>query len=150
MVRLTYLSPRFRTPIYAHLLDLTITAALITLAGIFYGTSTALYGATVGALMYFMAVGIGAALIGVGKRLSMGRGLRATLTVSSALTTAVMAYLTYQFLAYPSTWGGNWLAYSVVASAVVPSIVAHTVSRIVNIRRYGIDIATTYTETPPE
>ena len=80
----------------------------------------------------------------------MGRGLRATLTVSGALTTAVMAYLTYQFLAYPSIWGGNWLAYSVVASAVVPSIVAHTVSRIVNIRRYGIDIATTYTEIPPE
>jgi len=31
-----------------------------------------------------------------------------------------------------------------------PGIVAHTVSRIVNIRRYGIDIATTYTEIPPE
>ena len=58
MVRLTYLSSRFRTPIYAHLLDLTIMAVLITLAGIFYGTSTALYGATVGALMYFMAVAL--------------------------------------------------------------------------------------------
>jgi amino acid transporter len=147
---LTHLSPRFGSPIYAHLIDLAVTVTLITLAGVFYGTFTALYGATVGALMYFMAVGIGAVLIGVGKRLSMGRGLRATLTVSGALTTAVMAYLTYQFLAYPSIWGGNWLAYGVVAGAVVLGIVAYTVSRIVNIRRYGIDIAITYTEIPPE
>jgi hypothetical protein len=61
-----------------------------------------------------------------------------------------MAYLTYQFLAYPSIWGGNWLAYGVVAGAVVLGIVAYTVSRIVNIRRYGIDIAIAYTEIPPE
>jgi hypothetical protein len=42
-----YLSPRFGTPIYAHLTDLAITAALIAAAGILYQTFTALYGAVV-------------------------------------------------------------------------------------------------------
>jgi hypothetical protein len=78
------------------------------------------------------------------------RMLGKALAAAGLAQAAVMAYLTYQFLAYPSIWGGNWLAYGVVAGAVVLGIVAYTISRIVNIRRYGIDIIITYTEIPPE
>jgi len=140
---LAYLSPRFRTPIYAHLLDLTITAVLITLAGIFYGTFTALYGAVVEAIVYYMAVGIASAVMGV-------RMLGKALATAGLAQAAVMAYLTYQFLAYPSIWGGNWLAYGVEIFAVALGIAIYLITRSINIKKYGIDIAITYTEIPPE
>ncbi|MFP3311632.1 MAG: APC family permease, partial [Caldivirga sp.] len=140
---LAYLSPRFRTPIYAHLLDLTITAALIALAGVFYGTFTALYGAVVEAIIYYMFIGIASAVMGV-------RMLGKALAAAGLAQAAVMAYLTYQFLAYPSIWGGNWLAYGVEIFAVALGIAIYLIARSINIKRYGIDIAITYTEIPPE
>ncbi|WP_291999659.1 amino acid permease, partial [Caldivirga sp.] len=147
-----YLSPRFGSPVYAHLFDLAITSILITLAGVFYGTFTALYGAVVEALLYYMAVGIAAVVIGV-----KGAGIiglrnpsRVTLAISGMLFAAVMGFLTYQFLEYPSIWGGNWLAYGVEAAAVIVGIVLYVTVRLLHKRRLGIDIAATYMEIPPE
>ncbi|ABW00871.1 APC family permease [Caldivirga maquilingensis] len=149
---LTYLSPRFGSPIYAHLLDLTITSILITLAGVFYGTFTALYGAVVEALLYYMAIGAAAVVIGIkgAGLMSLSKPGKAALAVSGMLQAAVMGFLTYQFLEYPSIWGGNPLAYGVEAAAVLIGIVLYFVSRELNRRRLGIDIALTYTEIPPE
>ncbi|MGC8570855.1 MAG: APC family permease [Caldivirga sp.] len=147
-----YLSPRFGSPVYAHLFDLAITSILITLAGVFYGTFTALYGAVVEALLYYMAVGIAAVVIGI-----KGAGIiglrnpsRVTLAISGMLFAAVMGFLTYQFLEYPSIWGGNWLAYGVEAAAVIIGIALYVTVRLLHKRRLGIDIAATYMEIPPE
>ncbi|MGC9179836.1 MAG: APC family permease [Vulcanisaeta sp.] len=147
-----YLSPRLGTPVYAHLLDLAITATLITLTGVYYGTFTALYGATIGALVYFLAVGAATLIMGARVSLSfrVGKSTRVILLIAGALQMAVMIYLTYQFIKYPNLWGGNWLAYGVVVGSILLGTTAFLVSRHVNKRRYGIDIAATYTEIPPE
>jgi hypothetical protein len=147
-----YLSPRFGTPIYAHLTDLAITAALIAAAGILYQTFTALYGAVVEAIIYYMVVGIAAIIIATLRYSSfnMGNRVRALLALFGALMASVMAYLTYEFLAYPQIWGGNWLAYGVELGAVILGVLTYLVSRYINLRRYGIDISAVYTEIPPE
>ncbi len=147
-----YLSPRFGTPIYAHLFDLAVTAALIAAAGFLYQTFTALYGAVVEAIIYYMAVGIAAVLIATIRYSSfnLSNVSRALLIIFGMLMASVMAYLTYEFLAYPQIWGGNWLAYGVEIGAVVLGMVIYVVSRHINLRKYGIDIAVTYTEIPPE
>jgi len=147
-----YLSPRFGTPIYAHLTDLAITAALIAAAGILYQTFTALYGAVVEAIIYYMVVGIAATIIATLRYSSfnMGNRVRALLALFGALMAGVMAYLTYEFLAYPQIWGGNWLAYGVELGAVILGVLTYLVSRYINLRRYGIDISAVYTEIPPE
>ena len=145
-----YLSPRFGTPVYAHLFDLGVSSVLIIAVGLFYGTFTALYGATVGALLYFMAVGAAAVLIGIRNSLKISNTSRIILAVAGSLTIIVMAYLTYQFLEYPSIWGGNWLAYGVVIGAILLGIALYVSSSYINRRRYGIDISMIYTEIPPE
>ncbi len=101
-----YLSPRFGTPIYAHLFDLVITAALVAAAGFLYSTFTALYGAVVEAIIYYMVVGIAAIIIATLRyaSFSISNRSRIILTIFGALMAGVMAYLTYEFLAYPQIW----------------------------------------------
>ncbi len=147
-----YVSPRFGTPIYAHTFDLVVTAVLIAAAGFLYNTFTALYGAVVEAIIYYMVVGIAAIIIATLRYSSfnMGSRSRAILTIFGVLMVGVMAYITYEFLAYPQIWGGNWLAYGVELGAVILGIVVYLLSRYVNLRKYGIDISVAYTEIPPE
>jgi hypothetical protein len=90
-----------------------------------------------------MFIGIASAVMGV-------RMLGKALATAGLAQAAVMAYLTYQFLAYPSIWGGNWLAYGVEIFAVALGIAIYLITRSINIKRHGIDIAITYTEIPPE
>ncbi|WP_428084902.1 APC family permease [Caldivirga sp.] len=146
----TYLSPRFGSPVYAHLFDLGVSSALIVAVGLFYGTFTALYGATVGALLYFMAVGAAAVVVGARNTIGISNAARVTLMIAGSLTIVVMTYLTYEFIMYPSIWGGNWLAYGVVAAAILLGIALYATSRYVNMKRYGIDISMAYAEIPPE
>ncbi|MGC8543113.1 MAG: APC family permease, partial [Vulcanisaeta sp.] len=147
-----YLSPRFGTPIYAHLFDLTVTAVLVAAAGFLYQTFTAFYGAVVEAIIYYMMVGIAAVLIATLRysSLSLSDKSRALLAVSGAVMAGIMAYLTYEFLAYPQIWGGNWLAYGVETGAVVLGIAIYLTSRYVNLKKYSIDISVAYAEIPPE
>lgn len=144
-----YLSPRFGTPIYAHLTDLAITAALIIATGLLYQTFTALYGTEVGPLTYLALVGIAAVIIAM-RRSELSTRARVALTVSGVLQFLVFLYLDYEFLAYPQIWGGNLLAYGVILGAFVLGVVAYVVSRSINLRRYGIDISMAYAEIPPE
>ncbi|WP_052290676.1 hypothetical protein [Caldivirga maquilingensis] len=120
------------------------------MVGLFYGTFTALYGAAVAALLYFMAVGAAAVIMSVKNSLKISNTVRVALVITGSLTIAVMTYLTYQFLEYPSIWGGNPLAYGVVIGAILLGITLYATSSYINRRRYGIDISITYTEIPPE
>ena len=63
--RLAYVSPRFASPVIAHLLDLVITVALIGLASFLYGTISSLYGAVVAAMIYFAFVGLAAVIYAI-------------------------------------------------------------------------------------
>lgn len=61
----------------------------------------------------------------------------------------VFAYITYQFLAYPSVWGGNTFAYSYVAISFVLGMAIYLGSNMYHSRR-DIDITLAYKEIPPE
>ncbi|MFB6470398.1 MAG: APC family permease, partial [Vulcanisaeta sp. AZ3] len=146
------LHPKLGTPIHAHTIDLIITAALISAAGFLYGTFSALYGAVVEAIIYYMFVGIAAITLATIRysQFHISNKSRILLSLFGTLMVGVMAYLTYEFLAYPQIWGGNWLAYGVELGAVILGIITYLVSRYLNIRKYGIDISAAYTEIPPE
>ncbi|MGC9153674.1 MAG: APC family permease [Vulcanisaeta sp.] len=145
-----YLSPRFGTPIYAHLFDLAGTSVLIVAAGLLYGTFTALYGTEVGPLTYLALVGAAAVIIALRRSKELSSKVKAALIVSGILQFLVFLYLDYEFLAYPQIWGGNWLAYGVILGAFALGIVAYLVARSIYLRRYGIDISVAYVEIPPE
>ncbi len=145
-----YVSPRFGTPIYAHVTDLAITAMLIALTGIFYGTFTALYGTEVGPLTYLALVGVAAVLIALRKNNELSGEVRTALVVSGILQFLVFVFLDYEFLAYPQIWGGNWLAYGVELGAVILGIAAYVIARSIYLKRFGIDISVAYVEIPPE
>ena len=114
--RLAYVSPRFASPVAAHILDLVVTVALIGLASFLYGTISSLYGAVVAAMIYFAFVGLAAVVYAVrhekdGKRLILG--------VAGVLQVLVFGYLTYEFFAYHQVWGGNPLAYGYIIATLV-------------------------------
>ena len=145
----SYVSPRLRSPVYAHLFDLAITAILIAAAEALYNTFSSLYGAVVEALIYFALVGAAAAIAAILNRIKLSKGVRVTLAVASILMVGVMGYISYQFLEYPSIWGGNWLAYGVEIAAVLVGVAIYFVAKHINSRK-GLDISLIFMEIPPE
>ncbi len=145
----SYVSPRLRSPVYAHLFDLAITAALIAAAEALYNTFSSLYGAVVEALIYFALVGAAAAVAAILNRVKLDKGVRVTLAVASILMVGVMGYISYQFLEYPSIWGGNWLAYGVEVGAVLVGIAVYFIAKYINLKK-GLDISLIFMEIPPE
>jgi len=144
--KLAYVSPRFGSPVNAHLLDLAITVALIALATFIYGPFSSLYGAVVASMIYFAFIGIAAAAYGLRYEKATSKG---TLVLFGALTALVFAYITYQFLAYPAIWGGNALAYGYVALSFIAGIIVYFVDKRRNLKK-GINIDLAFKEIPPE
>ncbi len=144
--KLAYVSPRFGSPVNAHLLDLAITVVLIALATFIYGPFSSLYGAVVASMIYFAFVGIAAAVYGLRYEKSTSKG---ALTIFGILTTLVFAYITYQFLAYPSVWGGNPLAYGYVVVSFIAGIAMYYISKKRNLKK-GVNIDLAFKEIPPE
>jgi amino acid transporter len=144
--KISYVSPRFASPVIAHVLDLVVTVLLIGLASFLYGTISSLYGAVVAAMIYFAFVGVAAILYS----LRHERGSRkSVLLIAGLLQAIVFAYLAYEFFAYPSVWGGNPLAYGYVATTFVAGSAIYFVSKRRHARR-GIDISLSFKEIPPE
>jgi len=153
--RMSYVSPRFRSPIIAHLIDLIITIALIGLASYFYGGLSALLAGVVAAMIYFIFVGLAGAVYGVRKEKG---GSRITLVVSGILMALVFMYITYQFFANPTIWGtattsfgipGYDFVYLYVLGSFVAGVVIYLASRRYHLKK-GIDISLAYKEIPPE
>ncbi|MCL5788518.1 MAG: APC family permease [Candidatus Marsarchaeota archaeon] len=144
--KMAYVSSKTGSPVAAHLLDLTITLCLIGGASLFYGTLTSLYGAIVASMIYFVFVGLSAALYGHRRK---GERSSRVLQTCGVLTAAVFVFLTYEFLANPGVWGGNPLAYGYVAGSALLGAAIYVVSKRLNLRK-GIDISYAYREIPPE
>ncbi len=145
--RLAYVSPKYGSPVAAHLLDLVITIALIGLASFLYRTIMSLYGAIVASMIYFAFVGLAAIVYAV-RREPPGTA-RSALMIAGLLQILVFAYLTYEFFAYPDVWGGNLLAYGYVAATFVAGIIIYVVSRKRHATR-GLDLSLAFKEIPPE
>lgn len=137
---------RYGSPVTAHLLDLFVSVLLIALAAFLYGTLSSLYGAVMASMIYFAFVGLAAVIYGLKKE----RGIsKAMLTIAGGLQTLVFIYLTYEFLAYPTIWGGNPLAYGYVIGTFILGIVIYAYRKIAS-SKDGFDFNLTFKEIPPE
>ncbi|MDG6926118.1 MAG: APC family permease [Nitrososphaerota archaeon] len=144
--RFAYVSERWNSPVFAHLFDLVVTVSLIALAAFVYGTISSLYGAVLAAMVYFLFVGVGAAVYGLRRE----RGsARVVLAVAGSLMGAAFLYLTYEFLAAPGVWGGNELAYGYIVTTFVGGVVIYLASKAYHGRR-GLDLSLLFKEIPPE
>jgi amino acid transporter len=144
--RFAYVSEKWNSPVFAHLFDLVVTVALIGLAAFIYGTISSLYGAVLAAMVYFLFVGVGAAVYGLRKERG---GARVTLTAAGILMAAAFLYISYEFLAAPGVWGGNDLAYGYILTTLVAGIVIYAVSNKYH-KRHGFDLSMLFREIPPE
>lgn len=141
-----YVSKRWGSPVYAHLFDLVVTVALIGLAAFVYGTISSLYGAVLAAMVYFLLVGAGAAVYGLRREKGSAR---AVLSVAGTLMAAAFLYISYEFLAAPSIWGGNELAYGYILVTLAAGLAIYAASASYHKKR-GIDPSLLFREIPPE
>lgn len=145
--RLAYVSPKYGSPVIAHIIDLAVTIGLIGLASFLYGTLYSLYGVLVAAMIYFAFVGLGA-IVYSRKQLKGGRE-QIALAVAGLLQIFVFSYLTYEFVAYGNVWGGNPLAYGYVVASFVVGVIIYLVSKSRQATK-GINISYAFREIPPE
>jgi amino acid transporter len=141
-----YVSPKYSSPVVAHLIDLVVTAILIGAAAFLYGTFSALYGIIVASLIYFAFIGVTAIVYAMRHEKGTSKGVLATAGVLSAL---VFTYITYQFLASPTIWGGTDLAYGYIVATFLFGLVAYFVSRSYHLKQ-GVDISLAFKEIPPD
>ncbi len=144
--KLAYISPKYGSPVVAHLIDLVVTIFLIGGASFLYGTLSSLFGAVLASMIYFIVIGLAAATYAV--RREKGQA-KAVLMVAGILMAIVFAYISYLFLAYPAVWGGNTFAYGYVAVSFVLGLVIYLASKMYHSKK-GIDITLAYKEIPPE
>jgi amino acid transporter len=143
--KISSISPKYGSPTVALLINFVGTMVLIGLASFFYGTLTSLYGAVVASMIYFIFVGIAAVLYAI--KNEKGRS-KAVLTTAGLLMAIVFVYITYQFLAFASIWGGNPIAYGWVVGSFIAGLIIYAVSKSYHSKR-GIDITLAYKELPP-
>jgi amino acid transporter len=144
--RVAYVSPRYGSPVVAHVIDFIFAAVLVAGASFLYGTFVSLYGTIVGPMIYFMFVGIAAVIYAL--KNEKGR-TRAILTVCGVLSALVFLWLASEFLLYPAIWGGNSLAYGFLVVTAIGGSLIYALSKAYHSRR-GIDIALAFKQIPPE
>lgn len=137
---------RFGSPVYAHVLDLIITVALIGGVAYLYGPFTSLYGTWVLGMSYFALVGAIATIYGW--KHERGRD-KYILEIAGVLMIGVFLYLAYAFAASPSVWGGNLLAYGYIVSGLVIGAIVYLATKAYYGKK-GIDITLAFKEIPPE
>jgi len=141
-----YVSPKYGSPVFAHIFDLAVTLVLIGLAAFLYGTISSLYGAVMASMIYFAFVGVAAVLYAFRKEKG---GSKAILATAGMLQLCVFGYLTYEFLLYPKIWGGNVLAYGYIALSFVVGVLIYVYAKGRRVKE-GFDIALAFKELPPE
>jgi len=96
-------------------------------------------------MIYFFFIGIAAVRYALKNEKGQAKAILAT---AGALMTIVFAYITYQFFAFASIWGGNPIAYGWVAGSFIAGLIIYVVSKSYHAKR-GIDITLAYKELPP-
>jgi len=143
---LAYVSPKYSSPVIAHLFDLAVTIIVLGLAAFLYGTISSLYGAVMASMIYFAFVGLGAVVYAI--RRETGRS-RVMLSAAGCMQVAVFGYLTYEFLAYPNIWGGNALAYGYIVVSFILGSIIYMISKRKSLRA-GLRMDLAFKEIPPE
>jgi len=144
--RLAYVSPKYSSPVVAHLVDLGVTVILIGLVAFLYGTISSLYGTVIATMVYFTFVGIAAVIYAVKNEKS---GSRILLAAAGLLQTTVFIYLTSEFIVYPKIWGGNAIAYGYSVTMFVLGALIYKISKTRHARE-GLNIDLAFKQIPPE
>jgi glutamate:GABA antiporter len=144
--KVSYVSPRFGSPVYAHTIDLVLTITLVGLAAYYYGTVSALFGSIIASMIYFTFIGLTAAVYAIKKEKGTSKII---LTTAGILNAIVFAFLAYEFVAFPAVWGLQTLSYGYVVFAFILGSALYLGSRTFH-RRHGIDISAAYKELPPD
>jgi amino acid transporter len=150
--KLSTVSSRFGSPILAHLVDLVMTIVLVGLAAYYYTTpglgagTNPLFGAILAAMIYFMVVGLSAAVHAIKKETGAAKAL---LSVAGILNIIVFGFLSYEFLANQSVWALNSITFTFIIGSLVAGILIFSGSYWYNKKR-GIDITLAYKELPPD
>jgi amino acid transporter len=148
--RLSYVSPKFGSPVLAHTVDLVIAVVLIGLATYFSGSFFALFGSIISSMVYFAVVGVTAAVFAF--RHEKGAS-KAILGVFGILSAIVFGFISYQYLTSPTfsifTVSSPWLNETYVVGTLVTGAAIYLVSKWYHGKR-GMDISLNYKELPPE
>jgi amino acid transporter len=143
--KISHISPKYNSPTVAFTINLVCTLVLIALASFFYGTLVSLYGAVIASMVYFLFVGIAALRYALKNEKGSSKGILAT---AGLLMAIVFAYITYQFIAYYTIWGGTLLGTGWAVGSFVVGVAIYFISKSYYGKR-GIDITLAYKELPP-
>ncbi len=150
-----YVSPKYGSPVVAHVVDLVITVGLVGLAAVFYGSFQTLFAFVIASMIYFLFIGLAAAVYAVKNEKGSAKSI---LLISGVLMAVVFAYIINLFLTSPTIWGssatafgipGYDLAYLYVIGSFVAGLVIYLASKAYH-KKKGIDISLAYKEIPPE
>jgi amino acid transporter len=148
--KLSYVSPRFGSPLVAMGVDLVIAVLLIGLASYFSSTFFALFGTIIASMIYFTVVGLTAATHGWRKEKGTARTL---LVVFGILDAGAFAFIVSQYLTSPTfsifTVNPAWLNETYIIVTLIAGAAIFLLSRWYHKKR-GMDIELNYKELPPE
>lgn len=144
--KMAHVSEKFGSPMIANLVDLVITVILIGMAAFLYGPFSSLYGVLPSSMIYFAFVGLGAVLYAMKKESGMSKTV---LVICGALQVLVFLYLTYDFIALPSIYGGNILGYGYIVASFVFAALIYAYRKYGQ-RKGGINFDLAFKEIPPE
>ncbi|WP_338603754.1 APC family permease [Sulfolobus tengchongensis] len=138
---------RHGSPVYAHILDLTLTLAFLLIPVFSINAALSLYGASIVGMLYFLAVGISAVIFGL-------RNNNKLMKIAGILMSIYFCYLTYEAGTNPlfgfSTGSSiNLITLSFVLGSFISGIVIWNLVKYLNTRK-GIDLTLTFKEIPPE
>ncbi|MDE1858666.1 MAG: APC family permease [Thaumarchaeota archaeon] len=148
--KLSYVSPRFGSPMVAMAVDLVVAVLLIGLASYFSSSFFALFGTIIASMIYFTIVGLTAATHGIKKEKGSARTL---LAVFGILDAGAFAFLVYQYLTSPTfsifTVNPAWLNETYILSTLIAGALIYLASRWYHKKR-GMNIDLNYKELPPD
>ncbi|AWR95142.1 APC family permease [Acidianus brierleyi] len=135
------------SPIYAHLLDLTITLSLLLIPVFSLSAAASLYGTTILGASYLLTVMIAASIYGFKNKIKI-------LKITGPLAALYLAFLTFDagtnpIFGFMTPTGINDITATFVIVAFALGITIYLLSRYYNHKK-GIDLSITFKEIPPE
>ena len=146
--KFAYVSPRFNSPAVAHIFDLVLAILLVGATAFYYGELSALSATAIGPMLFFMFVAVASILYGI-RRKSETPIVRAGLIIAGILSTAVFAFVSYEFVIFPSIYGGNTLSYAFLVCSFVGGLIIYLIHKQI-LKKQGIDLSLAFKEIPPE
>ncbi len=135
------------SPVYAHLLDLSIMLILLLIPVFSTSAATSLYGATILGALYFLIASVAGTVYGIKNKIK-------SLGIAGIISAAYFAFLTYEagvnpVFGFTSTVDGFPLTEFFVGLTIAVGILTYVISWYRH-KKNGIDISMSFKEIPPE